>query len=221
MYQTVAAVLVQYLKVVQSLPILVKIVARFNELRRQIDAKIIEQRNVVLGKTSTKTQMREELIVLMSDLANSLKAYAAINNNAELMEHADMSLKVKSIRDTELMSLAENLTEQMDKVLPNMGEYAVKPEKVDALRQKAADFIESVGARTSSTAQRHAFGGSLEELFDETDALLKLEQDPLVYSMQHDFPEFVAAYRTARKVWDLGMGKRSVDPAAPVNDVSA
>lgn len=219
MYQTVAAVLVEHLVEVQSLPILVKTTERFNELRRHIDTKIIEQRNAVLGKTGAKAQIRHELIALMSDLANSLKAYAAAHNNPELMEHAAISLKIKSIRDTRLVSLAENLTEQMDKALPNMGDYAVKPEKVAALRQKAADFMEAIGARVSSVAQRHAVGNSLDDLFDQTDALLKLELDPLVNSMQHDYLEFVAAYRAARKVWDLGMGRRAADPAAPASDV--
>lgn len=216
MHRTVSATLSEYQKVVQSLSILAKTVQRYDGLMQQIEDKEIEIRNAVLGKVSSKRQMRKELIAKMKSLANSLKAYAAFTRNPELLEHAKMSLSLSNIRDTELVTCAANLVERMQAVLPQLGEYDVQTEAISDLRNKADLFAGALGAKQSALARRIAAEGTIDDLTRQTDELLKLEMDPLVDSQQEKHPEFVAAYHAARKIWDLGMRGRKKEPPAEV-----
>lgn len=103
-------------------------------------------------------------------------------------------------RPAERIWLAHRVHETALSVLDGLAPYGVTAERLAELQARIEAAAEGAGTmRTAVTARRAATEG-LRELFRDTDAMLRMELDPLVERLRPTQPQAFASYRAAREI---------------------
>ena len=217
MYNATDAVFKSNASIVAEVPALGEVHTDLLTLIGQIDAKNSELLKATEGKTSVKSKAIEEVIIAIVPIASAVKAYAVRNNLLELKALADFSEnRLKRLSHAELPVKVKSIKDGADGVLASLAKYGITQAKLDIVDIKLAALKTAAENKDAGFTDRAAVREALYILFDTTDSLLKEEADGIVEVVKESYPDFYNQYFAARVIKDLG-GKRggSDNPEEP------
>lgn len=216
MYEAVSTLLKDNAAIVSSVVAMQSAATTLASSIQRIKDKGQEKTTVTAGKTQTKREAEDALVLAALEIAAALFAYARRTKNNELKEIADVTeTKLRRMRDTELGAKAKTIHQRANAEVANLGDYSVTAEKLAELQTLITDYIVATGQRESSVAERSGATQALAALFDETDELLYDDLDRLMETVRSTETDFYNEYFAARVIKDIGLGKGATKPPAP------
>lgn len=169
-------------------------------------AELVPDEDENNGYAGHKDEVWEELAYSLGGMCGSLRSYAKKNKNFELLTQAKFSpTAFLKKRGSDAIPLANSKLTLLTTHVASLANYNVTPAKITAAKA-LSDELALLNPK--STAQRSvdkANRSLLTKQVKETTALLKDEIDPLVRSLQADYPGFVEQYFNARRIVKTGV----------------
>lgn len=213
-YRAVISVLDENQSIVTTLPALSSAVTNFKALVTDISLRDTEFTTSVSGKTKAKNLVEDELLDLLTPLADTLNAYASRNKIEDLKEKSKVSrAKLKGMRDNDMISKARLIYGLLDTNIAVLADYGITSARITALLNKIVEYEAALGVKETSFATKSATRQTLSQLFDQADMVLKTEIDALMENFKAGNKLFYDQYRSARVIKDLGLGHK--EAAAP------
>lgn len=214
MWHAVDTVLSNYENAWVELPAMVRAVERFRSLRRELDPDAMVQKTGTVGITAEKQALRDRLNNAVSQLAANLQAYALEHDKKELLQEVRYFISdIIAMRDNILPIVARKLLENGSGLGEEITEYGVSEGTLQELNELLVQYLGynsaprlAIGSRKAATAgigQKIKAGTMQLEIMDRLSGNVALK-----------FPDFVAAFRNARKVIELGTHKTVKDKPA-------
>jgi len=186
-----------------TIPVMVKVKNRFDELLQRTD-ETNEKTNpgskkVTAGKEKLKMSLSEKMVVS----AGILQAYAAFNNDSKLADKTKLTKSdLYNARETDIEKLANPVLKAAREHLNDLADYMLTDEMIVEAETTLDDFKALIGQPRHIRNQAYAAMTVLEELIDTTNALLKEKLDKLMIRFSVTDPEFYDAYLRARTIVD-------------------
>jgi hypothetical protein len=220
MYLGFSEILNQYRDIIQTLPAFKTAQEEFNQKIEAIKTKSKEKDALTAGKTLTKNEARASLIGKVTLVAASLFARAVDSGNNELKARTNLrKYYLEHCRDTQIIQIAESVHETATQQVTELASYGVQPETLTDLFKQLQEYMQAFGDREQSVARRKTARLALQDLFCQTDEVLKNHLDRLVENFKATHPEFYGAYRSGRRIKNLSgvrRGKTEAEPAEPM-----
>jgi len=210
MYLGVESVLEENSDKTSTLPALAGCVAKFKTLIGTIHNKSKEFDSVATGKTQVKWDAEEALLDELLPAASSLMAYAQQKKDIELAAKAAVTESgLRKLRDTELVTKANGLLELLQANLSKLADFGVTDATLTSLRQKIDAYADALGKKESGYSDRTSVRKAMFDVFDEADALLGKQIDPLMEQFRKRETEFYNAYFEARWIKEMGAARKA------------
>ncbi|MCX6170715.1 MAG: hypothetical protein NTX65_15345 [Ignavibacteriales bacterium] len=215
-YRAVISVLDENQSIVTTLPALSSAVTNFKTLVSDISVRDTEYTASVSGKTNAKNLVEDELLDLLTPLADTLNAYASRNKIEDLKAKSKVNRsQLKGMRDNDLISKARLIHDLLNSNIIALADFGVTSARLTDLLNKIVEYEEARGVKETSFATKSATRQTLSQLFDKADLVLKTEIDALIENFKFDNRMFYNKYWSARVIKDLGLGhKEAAAPAA-------
>lgn len=193
-------------------------VAAFRAKLTELTDHLARQQAAIAGLAADKDREEEELEDIAFDIGQTLADYFDDNGREADAAKVDLSRSGwRRLRDTALLAKAELLKSLLNAALaadtPGLAGYGITAADGAALSKELADYAALVAAPSGGISTRRALTLALRPSFREASALLS-SLDRLVnrFRSQPGGPAFIANWRTARIIRDLG---ESAPPATP------
>ena len=191
-------------------------------IKEELGRKITEIRirevlreNVNKGKTKAKHNYRNEIIRIGLSIASKLYDYGKKSGNAELLTQSDFARSdLSRIRDSELINLLHNVSENTEIYLESLSSYGITREKADEFISKMNAYRNSLENQLASKAIRISAKKSLVVLFNEADMILT-SLDKMVEEFHRTDVQFYNGYKSARSIKNLGIRHRQPEELIP------
>ncbi|MEZ5198510.1 MAG: carboxypeptidase-like regulatory domain-containing protein [Bacteroidales bacterium] len=176
---------------------------------KAIKAEIVNLRQIQeqdkKGLTVNKTLTREQLTIATLKLINGLAAYAALNNNHELLAEVNYTpTNLTSARDTIISDIALLIQNKAIEFETQLADFLVTTEDIAAQLALLEQYNIAVPDKRVADSTSKAATADLKLKFKEMDILLKEKLDRLVRLFETTNPDFVQQYFNARIIIDLG-----------------
>lgn len=209
MWSTAEAVLAANEKVWTGLDAFAAAVQNFRDIRKQIDPRARSQKSATIGIALDKQAVRNELTVLVNQLAANLQAYAAVTHNNTLQEQVHFGPShFTRLRDNMLPVIVRSLLEKAEAQEQALIGYGITAAGIDEIKNVLNQY------ETINTAPRLAIGDRKKAT---SDMALQIKEgnnqlevlDKLAGNFADNAPGFVAAFRNARIIIHHG-GHKSI-----------
>jgi uncharacterized protein YecE (DUF72 family) len=151
------------------------------------------------------------------ETAATVYAYASLIGDNELLSKVDYSPSyLKNLRDTELKAVCQSVHTAASSVISELDDYGKTQEDLDKLQKEINDFSDMLSQSRKAISTRATATSRLEELFEETDDLLKNQLDKLMITYKNSHPRFYNTYKKARQIVDMGKHSRTEEPEPEV-----
>lgn len=205
MYKGVKEILSNNTDVHSSIPVVGEALTSFSGVIDSIDQMNVDFYGSTKGATADKVAKEEQLIDITSKLANVLYVYAVKTKNNALKEDFKLSKsELGQMRDNDLLNKANQIINSAESHQEDLANYGITPEKVTEARTTLNDFSAAFGNQADKMAERSSSRESLTELFDDADAILYDELDPIMELFSDTNTDFYNEYHSARVIRDLG-----------------
>jgi hypothetical protein len=195
-------------------------VAAFRAKVADLTTLIASQQAAITGLTADKDREEEELEDLAFEIGQALAAYFVDKGREADAEKIDLPRSAwRRLRDTALLAKAALLQGLLDAALAadtaGLAPYGITPADSTALAKELADYAALAAAPAGGISTRRALTQALRPSFREANEILAA-LDRLVprFRRAAGGPAFIANWRTARIIRDLGSGP-APDPANP------
>lgn len=199
--------------------------ARFGSLVTQASAAVDalaafcqEQSAVITGAAQDKKREEEELEIAAHRLGQAVaECCNGVGNHADAAR-CDFTLsKWRQMRDAHLLANAREVVRIARALLAGphaaeAGECGITTVSVDTCENEANDYAALIAAPQQAIANRKGHTTLLRDRFNEVEAIFD-RLDSLV--IQFPTPAFIAGYRAARTIRDLGRGPGNGEEPAP------
>jgi len=214
MFEGVKTVLERALDKLGKIPALLEAANSFSTLVGQIDDLSPEVDKATAGKTQTKSEAQENLIVAMLPVTSSLTALANKTNDAELKAKVDLSYwELKHQRDTDLKKKAKLVLETATDKLAVSTDFGVTQARLDNITAMSTAYDKAMGDKQASPSARAAASEELLKLYTAAGKLLTDQIDHLMETLSEDEPKLAEEYANARVIRNVGL--RHKPPAPP------
>jgi hypothetical protein len=189
--------------IIASLPAFQTALARFKAKIANI-LSTTQQKDVVLtGITTDKSNSKQMLCQIASDIANLVFAYADTNNNNTLKQEVNYNYtKLIKTREDQLAPRCQNIHDKALANIQNLEDFGIESHKLTNLQDAINNYQENSPKTRTATSNRKTLNANLSQLFKETDSILKNQMDKLVVAFRNNNPNFVATYETNRIIID-------------------
>lgn len=197
-----------------GLPAMVRAIERFRSLRRELDPDAMVQKTGTVGITAEKQALRDRLNNAVGQLAANLQAYALEHDKKELLQEVRYFISdIIAMRDNILPIVARKLLENADRLGKELTEYGVSDGTLQELSGLLTQYEGYNAAPRLAIGSRKAATAGIGQKIKAGIAQLEI-MDRLVGNVEQKYPDFVAAFRNARKVIELGTHKTVKDKPA-------
>ena len=182
-------------------PIIVSTKNQYDELIQRVVEKNEKTNPNSKGVTRNKDQALLNLTEKVVSLSGILQAYAAFNNDIVLAGKVKF---VKSdlirARETDIEGLINPFIDIAREKIGDLADFSVTEEGIVELETSLDDFKVLIGQPRTIRNQAFAAMTAVDELFDETNDLLKAKLDKLMIRFEFTNPEFYDGYKRARTI---------------------
>ena len=191
-------------------PAIVATVPAFETASIALNAKIAsiiataqQQDLITKGITIDKAEAKKTLCQLATDIAAPVFAFAAANNNNQLMQQVNFTYTTLfRSKDDELAPRCQNIHDAAQNNLASLAPYGITAATVGTLQTTINNYQSKVPDPRNAAAQKATVRANLKNLIKETDAVLKLQMDKTVVGFKAANPDFVLTYKTTRIIID-------------------
>ncbi|MBI5471593.1 MAG: hypothetical protein HY961_04535 [Ignavibacteriae bacterium] len=214
MYEAVAEVLRKHQATVNLVKTFTTAQTDFDVLLEKIRATRRGTKEAAAGKSQSKEQAREMLVLLALKVASALGSFASRTGDQELLALADVKESdFQRARDTGVASIATTIHTRSQEKVDKLADYGVTQAVLDNLSTRIADYMLTISRREAGMAEQVASTAALADLFVQADSFLKTELDRFAQILRDADDAFYREYFAARVIKDLG---KRYEPKAPV-----
>jgi hypothetical protein len=205
--------------IVSKIPALEEDTAELGVLNLQLKDLIRKYENESAGKTAEKQKAESALLDAVRPIKAKLLSYTHRHPDEALAQLAGISMSdLRNMRDAEFLRYALTLHDKATALAGPLGHYGLTQAMLDTLKTAREAFDNSIGDRDGSNADKTGTYTKIDALTAQINDLLNKGIDPLVESMEKDFPAFAASYFATRTVRDHGLRHRKPDPPPAETD---
>ena len=154
----------------------------------------------ITGHTIGKQQAKSSLLQIMQSVLN-LGALMARRNQLPVL-HREFSTYLSGIsrmRDQMLLTVSENVYQQLTAYTAELNSYGLTEAVMTDLRSKIDDFAGLISSPRIELQRRRLITKRIQDLFIETNGILREQLDKFVRFLQRDNAEFAYAYSLNRR----------------------
>jgi len=216
MYKAVDQFFIDKKPTAPVIPALTKKVTAFHGIVIDIDAKngelITETKG---GQADAKTNSQESLFDLLFRITAHLRSIAAEKNNSSLLQLASVSnSKIASMRDTEQLNYAEQISDNADANAAALADFGVDDAMLKDFNSRIDDFRAKLGTREAASGVHSAVRESLFKLFVKADSALD-DLDNTMVAYKTTDPDFYNQYMAIRPIRSVGLRHKNQRPVTP------
>lgn len=176
----------------------------------QIQAIAEQQKMSKKGITDGKNSLKENLIVMASDYARKLGAYAKFTNNATLAQEVKFTeSKLRQVADTAVKDYAQIVYDRAQPIVASLATYGITAATQTALASAITAYNASIGKPGAGRSEGTQITQQLVALFKTADTALA-NMDAAVEIVRLSQVNFYNGYKAARKVIETGVGSLAV-----------
>jgi hypothetical protein len=162
------------------------------------------------GATMSKSNARNQLIVIAADNARKLTAFAKFSNNSALLSEVNISEgKFKNFADTELRDYAQIIYNRAQTNVTALATYGITAATQTSFAAAIKAYSDTLALPRISTTTQAQATKQLEMAFKTADAALK-NMDTAVEIIRLSQANYYKGYKTARKLVELGSSTMSL-----------
>lgn len=189
-----------------GIPAFVKAFADFETNIDDIETQRLIQEGKITGIATNKQKEEDEMIQLTIEIVGAVYAYAAENEDNELMEKVNYSPNgLSKERDTVLKDICQLIHNEAKNVVTNLADYDKTPADLNQLQKEINDFKDILTKPRTAIVTRSTATSQLVVLTKISDNILKTRMDKLMESSKTKERKFYMAYKSARIIVDLGV----------------
>ncbi|SFF47880.1 hypothetical protein [Sunxiuqinia elliptica] len=203
MYLATQTVLDNYTMRWNTIPVMVTVKNELDELIQRIEQKNEETDAASLGTTAQKETTRQTLTEKAVTVSGILQAFAAFNDDLPLAEKVKLTKSdLLTCRETDVESLVRPVIDLARKRLGDLADFMLTEDMLVETETSLDSFKALIGQPRTIRNQAFAAINMLEELMDQTDALLKQKLDKLMIRFEFSDSVFFEEYTRARVIVD-------------------
>ncbi|MHA7108755.1 hypothetical protein ACRTDU_01440 [Sunxiuqinia elliptica] len=203
MYLATQTVLDNYTMRWNTIPVMVTVKNELDELIQRIEQKNEETDAASLGTTAQKETTRQTLTEKAVTVSGILQAFAAFNDDLPLAEKVKLTKSdLLTCRETDVESLVRPVIDLARKRLGDLADFMLTEDMLIETETSLDSFKALIGQPRTIRNQAFAAISMLEELMDQTDALLKQKLDKLMIRFEFSDSVFFEEYTRARVIVD-------------------
>ncbi len=178
----------------------------FEDTITNIETQRLIQEGRTTGIAENKQKEEDEMIQKTTEVAASVYAYAADNDDNALMQKVNYSPSdLRRSRDTILKDICQLVHDETDKVVTNLADYGIVDTDLTDLQKEIDDFANIIAEPRTATGTRATATSQLVQLIIDGDSTLKDRMDKLVEQFKTSDRRFYRSYKSARIIVDLGV----------------
>jgi hypothetical protein len=192
-------------------PAYARTISVFNNTLSSIEGLMQTQSKKTTGAAIEKDEAQDAAIEAAMSIIGPTRSYAlAVSDNSldEILSYSASGLK--GTRDEVLLSILKMIRDVVQSQLPNLEDYGVMAENVNALTSAIAYYSPLVSAPRAAISVKSAVTEALEIAVAELEMILK-RLDGLAEGKRNTRPDFFNSYTSARVVVDAGGSYRKQD----------
>lgn len=182
--------------------------AAFSEGLNELNVKINDILNFVStdikdtsGITNVKSTIKHNLCTVASEIAGFVFAYANVVKNEKLKQEVNYTYnELKRLREDLTIPTVKIIFNATQTNLTSLGSYGIDAIKLQELADAISAYTAVLPSTKMTKSEKSSVVISLNNLFKETDELLKTRLDKLIALFNKNHPEFVNAYKSIRHV---------------------
>jgi hypothetical protein len=189
--------------IVATIPAFQAGVTSLNTLISSIIATAQQEDLVTKGITVDKAEAKKTLCQLAADVAAPIIAFAAANNNNQLLQEVNFSYtELFRSKDDQLAPRCQNIHKAANTNIAALGAYGINAATVATLQTTINNYQAAVPNPRNAAAQKVTIRANLKSLIKQADTVLKLQLDKTIVGLKATKPDFVATYKTNRIILD-------------------
>ena len=209
MYLSTESWLSTNLSKLNHLPHLAELHKEFQDMIQAIKDTRQTQEVSTKGAAKQKNLYKKSLLREAEIVLNILKAYASIHEQPRLSEEINYTpSQLQKAPDTVLGDISKLLYRKATEHLEALKPFLLTQENLDNLQKATDAYIQAIPNPRVDTVNRKSVTASLVDLFTQTDALLKNKIDMLLELIKPTDLNSYNAYRSARRMVNLGSRRR-------------
>ena len=182
--------------------------AAFSEGLNELNLKIIDILNCVStdikdtsGITNVKSTIKHNLCTVASEIAGFVFAYANVSKNEMLKQEVNYTYnELKRLREDLIIPTVKIIYNATQANLASLTNYGIDTIKLQEFADVISAYTTVLPTIKMSKSEKSSIVISLNNLFKETDELLKTRLDKLIALFNKTHPDFVNAYKSIRHV---------------------
>lgn len=220
MYVQVRLVLEEHQAIWDDRPVFVSIYQRFVLLVDELGAL----EDLHANKSNSITELKEELLNHLMEKAYDYKGvlsvYAKVNDLKEMFNRLQSTKReFNSGRTKDMMIRLRAILNELQQIGAALQEYGITVAEIDAFAYQIQELSGLIKQPRKITVKRSHVTEKIAKSISNIDVILHDELDPLVKLFRSNQPEFVANYRSARKIVDVHpKGNPRTDFESPERD---
>jgi hypothetical protein len=189
--------------IVATIPAFQAAVNSLNAIISSIVATTQQEDLVTKGITIDKAEAKKTLCQLAADVAAPIIAFAASNNNNQLMQEVNFSYtELFRSKDDQLAPRCKNIHDAALANLAALAPYGISAATVTTLQASIDNYQAAVPTPRNAAAQKITIRTNLKNLIKEADTVLKLQMDKTIVALKTSNPDFVTTYKSNRVILD-------------------
>lgn len=203
MYRSTQTCCANHQVIIDSTPALKAALVLLGTKLDAITAQQVKLATVITGFTAEKEQLRKDMVLQANAIAGMLFALAATTEDAALQVQSHFTLnaleKMTSLDVADACRMLHGLAAGRSDELPA---YGLSAGMLEAFSHAIDAYRLLIEKPRWAIAKQAGERKRMDQLFSETDALLRDRVDKLVVQFRESHPEFVAVYKSARLIYD-------------------
>lgn len=189
--------------IIAAIPAFQSAVNSLNSKIASIIATAQQEDLVTKGITIDKAEAKKTLCQLAADVAAPIIAYAAANNNNQLLKEVSFNYSdLFKTKDDQLAPRCKNIHDAAQANLAALTDYGISAATVTTLQNTINNYQSKVPDPRNAAAQKVTIRANLKKLIKEADTVLKLQMDKTIVGLKTTHPDFVSTYKSNRVVLD-------------------
>ena len=191
-----------------QVPAIAPALAKLSQCVQSIETKETERGDQSTGKLEVRDEAEDILVEALVQVSSSLTAFASSSNDTELYEKAKIKKSIlHRLRDNELLLKAKSMLTLARQYVDQLVPFGTTAELIASFEQAITSFETAASGVDKSFSGRSGARLSVNDAFDEADAILKDQLDNLMESVKKVDLQLYNEYKVARVIHDLGGGR--------------
>lgn len=187
-----------------DIPVIGESQTELDSIIQSIDRMDVDFKEATKGKTADKTAKAEALITKVYRLTNGIYVYGVKSKNHSLMQDFKIGKgALNTLRDTDLPNKVSQILNTAETIKAELVRYGISQADITAVRDALEEYNAAFDAQAETMSATSANRAKLYDLFDQADAILHDEVDPLLELFVEKNADFYNQYQAARVIKDL------------------